>query len=178
MPSLFAHAISALPLARAGGVREFRKLAAWSAFCAVLPDADVIAFNIGIPYESMWGHRGITHSFFFSALLAASITFTVFRKQPGRKLSIWLCLFLATASHALLDACTNGGLGVAFWAPFSDERFFFTHRPIQVSPIGAGAFFSERGLRVLRSELVWVAMPSLAAYLLVALLRKAFAKGH
>lgn len=177
MPSFFAHAVSALPLARAFSGRDFRKLAWWSAVCAVLPDADVLAFEFGIPYESIWGHRGITHSFFFSALLAGLLVATVFRKCETNRWAIACCLFLAAASHALLDACTNGGLGVALWAPFSGERFFSPYRPIQVSPIGAGAFFSEWGLRVIRSELVWVALPALAVYLLAALLRKTTAKG-
>jgi len=49
---------------------------------------------------------------------------------------------------------------VAFLAPFDDRRFFFPFRPIQVSPIGIARFFSARGLAVLRSELVWVWLPS------------------
>jgi hypothetical protein len=49
---------------------------------------------------------------------------------------------------------TDGGLGVAFFAPFHNERYFFPWRPIAVSPIGMG-FFSERGLEVIISELHW-----------------------
>ena len=64
-----------------------------------------------------------------------------------------------TASHGLLDALTNGGRGIAFFAPFSDHRYFFPWRPIQVSPIGVG-FFSPRGLRVLASESGWIWVPS------------------
>jgi inner membrane protein len=55
---------------------------------------------------------------------------------------------------------TNGGLGVAFFAPFQNDRYFFPWRPIQVSPIGVASFFSEWGLRVVRSELQWVWLPS------------------
>jgi inner membrane protein len=69
-------------------------------------------------------------------------------------------LFLATLSHPTLDALTNGGLGVGFFAPFSNERYFFAYRPIEVSPIGVGDFFSQRGLKVLLSELRWVWLPS------------------
>lgn len=58
-------------------------------------------------------------------------------------------------SHPLLDALTDGGLGVAFFSPFSNERYFFPWTPIRVSPIG-GSFFSARGIETLRSELVWV----------------------
>jgi inner membrane protein len=60
------------------------------------------------------------------------------------------------ASHGLLDAMTTGGLGVAFFAPFSAERYFFPWRPILVSPIGIERFLSPRGAAVLMSELQWV----------------------
>jgi inner membrane protein len=72
---------------------------------------------------------------------------------------IGLFLFLAAVSHGVLDAFTNGGLGIAFFAPFSAERYFFPVTPIQVSPIGA-AFFSERGLTVMASEVCWVWTPA------------------
>ncbi|MCA8967543.1 MAG: metal-dependent hydrolase, partial [Planctomycetes bacterium] len=71
-------------------------------------------------------------------------------------------LFLATASHGLLDAFTDGGLGIALLAPFSSMRWFAPWRPIAVAPIGVGAFFSEWGLRVMVSELRWVWLPVLA----------------
>nr|HRC76832.1 rhodanese-like domain-containing protein [Kouleothrix sp.] len=32
--------------------------------------------------------------------------------------------------HGVLDAMTDGGLGVAFFAPFSATRYFFPFRPI------------------------------------------------
>ena len=69
--------------------------------------------------------------------------------------------FAATASHALLDMLTDGGLGVALFAPVSNARLFFPWRPVTVSPIGAG-FFSAQGAAVLLSEFVWVWLPVLA----------------
>jgi inner membrane protein len=66
-----------------------------------------------------------------------------------------------TASHGLLDALTDGGLGVAFFAPFDAGRYFLPWTPIRVSPIGLG-FFSARGAEVLASEVVWVWLPALA----------------
>ncbi|PYR66574.1 MAG: hypothetical protein DMF88_15795, partial [Acidobacteria bacterium] len=77
--------------------------------------------------------------------------------RPLLVLFVWFAG--VTASHGLLDAMTNGGRGIAFFAPFSNHRYFFPWRPIQVSPIGAG-FFSPRGLRVLASEAVWIWVPS------------------
>jgi inner membrane protein len=60
----------------------------------------------------------------------------------------------------LLDAMTDGGLGVAFFAPFSNTRYFLPWTPIRVSPIGVSRFFTERGLAVLKSEVVWIWIPA------------------
>ena len=114
----------------------------------------------------MLGHRGITHSIMFAAALAAFLSFTVFRNAQSGHLIILLFLFLSTLSHTLLDMLTNGGLGVALFAPFSNERYFFPWRPIQVSPIGIGNFFSEWGVRVIVSELRWVWLPSAVVFAL------------
>jgi inner membrane protein len=63
----------------------------------------------------------------------------------------------------LLDALTNGGRGVAFFAPVLDTRWHFAVRPIEVSPIGVWSFVSRRGVEVLANEVVWLWAPSLAA---------------
>ena len=55
---------------------------------------------------------------------------------------------------------TDGGLGVAFFWPFSAERYFFPYNPIPVSPIGAH-FFSDRGLHVFTTELAMLWLPAL-----------------
>jgi len=55
---------------------------------------------------------------------------------------------------------TDGGLGVAFFAPFENRRYFLPWRPIHISPIGIGRFFSERGLAVVQSELLWIWLPA------------------
>jgi len=120
----------------------------------------------------MLGHRGLSHPIAFAlalSVLAAAIVLP--RGDDVRvKVRLWLFLFLASVSHGLLDALTNGGHGVAFFAPFADERYFFPVTPIQVSPIGA-AFFSTRGLHVLESEALWVWTPSAAVVALSLLAR-------
>lgn len=130
------------------------------AVCSVVPDLDVIGFSFGVRYGDMLGHRGFTHSIFFAAALAAGATLTVFHGGYGGPWVIFLFLFLSTLSHPILDALTNGGLGVGFFAPFSNKRYFFPRRPIKVSPIGIAGFFSRRGLEVLLSEMKWVWLPS------------------
>jgi inner membrane protein len=134
------------------------------AVCTILPDADVITFRFGIPYGAMFGHRGFTHSLAFAALLSASLAgfSALFGARRSSRLALFVYLFLCTASHGVFDAMTSGGLGVAFFAPFSSERYFFPWRPIRVSPIGVRNFFSARGLAILQSELLWVWLPVLA----------------
>jgi inner membrane protein len=78
--------------------------------------------------------------------------------------------FAVTASHGLLDAFTNGGLGVAFFAPFDDSRYFFPWRPLEVSPLGM-AFFSSWGLQTALSELQWVWLPTALLVAAVELVR-------
>jgi inner membrane protein len=163
MASVFTHAFAAAAL---GGVWAGGRMPArfWmlAMVCAVLPDADVAAFFFGVPYGATFGHRGFTHSLVFALGLALAVVALFFR-ESANKPALVVVFFLATASHAALDALTNGGLGVAFFSPFSDRRYFFPSRPIQVSPIGIGSFFSERGLAVIRSELLWVWLPSALA---------------
>ncbi len=142
------------------------------AACSVIPDLDVIGFSFGISYGDMLGHRGITHSIPFALVLAALLTLTLFRGAQGTPLIIFLFLFLSTLSHPLLDALTNGGLGVALLAPFSNTRYFFPWRPIEVSPIGVESFLSARGLQVLWSEFKWVWLPSSVVFALGQIIRR------
>jgi inner membrane protein len=129
--------------------------------CAVLPDVDVLAFRFGIPYEHVLGHRGLTHSLAFAAVMAGAAALIVRRAvPPGQWSRVLAFLFLAGASHGVLDALTNGGLGVAFFAPFDATRYFFPWRPIEVSPIGVQPFFTRRGWAVIGSEAGWVFLPS------------------
>ena len=125
----------------------------------MLPDLDVLGFTFGIHYGHFLGHRGFTHSLVFAAAVALAGTFTLARGGHSLRALTWVYLFLATASHAVLDALTNGGLGVAFFAPFDNGRYFFPFTPIDVSPIGI-SFFTARGLSVLANELVWIWLPS------------------
>jgi inner membrane protein len=81
-------------------------------------------------------------------------------------------LFLATASHGILDAMTDGGSGIALFAPFDDTRYFFPWQPIRVSPISLERFLSERGLRVLQSEMLWVWLPVTALVAIVTVVRR------
>ncbi|MEM8888802.1 MAG: metal-dependent hydrolase [Bacteroidota bacterium] len=176
MASIFGHALAAASIGSLNPPKEQRlKFYLLGIFCAAFPDADVLAFSFDIPYESLWGHRGITHSISFSLIFGIIITKLFYRKEAlGSKKGIFLILYfsMCTLSHAILDAMTTGGLGVAFLAPFENSRYFLPWREIQVSPIGASKFFSEWGIRVIKSELIWIGIPSLLIFLLGFIRRK------
>jgi inner membrane protein len=146
VPALFSH--PAVPLALGTGLGAEvvpRRLLLAAARVSALADLDVVTVHWGIPYSAGLGHRG------------------------------FVFLFVAAASHGALDACTNGGLGVAFLWPWSEQRFFAPEplRVIEVSPIGLGPFLSARGAAVLESEVRWIWLPALAVGLILVGARRA-----
>lgn len=175
MPTVFSHAIAAATIG-AAAIDGRHRLPIWGlgALCAIVPDLDVITLFFGLPYDHVLGHRGLSHSLPFAVGLASVVTVVVRRTRPASPggLRLWIFFFLATASHGLLDAMTTGGLGVAFFAPFSDARYFLPWQPIVVSPISVSGFISRRGLRVMWSELGWVWLPAALVILASFALRR------
>ncbi len=55
---------------------------------------------------------------------------------------------------------TDGGLGVAFFAPFDNTRYFFVWRPIMVSPIGVTEFFNRGSHESLGQRILWIWIPA------------------
>ncbi|WP_032968612.1 metal-dependent hydrolase, partial [Stenotrophomonas maltophilia] len=71
MPSIITHA--AVPLAlwcAADRGRIPPRLLVAGVIAAMLPDADVLAFALHIPYADAFGHRGASHSLLFACVLA------------------------------------------------------------------------------------------------------------
>jgi len=163
LPTIVSHGIAAVALGKAfQRGRPPRRFWVAGVVCAGAPDLDVIGFRLGIPYGDMLGHRGLSHSLLCAIVLGTLATIAVFPKglaDLGR-FRIWLYLSGAAASHGVLDAFTNGGLGVALLAPFDTSRYFAPWRPIQVSPLGLRQLLSSQGASVLASEAVWVWIPS------------------
>ncbi len=141
--------------------------------CSLLPDLDVIGFMFGVAYADPWGHRGLSHSLSFALLTSLLVVLLFFWQAAYRALRIRLIAFyfLVTASHGVFDALTNGGLGIAFFAPFDYGRYFLPFQPIEVSPIGLRNFLTDRGLEVILSESYWLILPSLLIMLLVSIIR-------
>jgi inner membrane protein len=170
LPTIITHAL-------VGGIasgmyhpgQDRLRLGALAVCAAVLPDADTIGFALGVHYADVFGHRGFFHSPFFAFLLALGLVCAFFTQYRLFSRIWWqhvAFLTLVGASHGLLDALTDGGLGVALLSPFSNARFFFPWAPIRVSPIGMHRFFSARGLEALTSEMIYVWAPLLTLYAL------------
>lgn len=133
------------------------------AVLAVSPDLDVLGLRLGVPYDSPLGHRGLTHSLPFAMTVSGLLAAVFYRSGAGPLTwkQAWLFLFLAMALHGVLDAFTNGGRGVAFFAPLSGRRYFFPIRPLEVSPLSITGFLTARGLVILASEVRFVWLPAL-----------------
>ncbi len=173
MATLLTHALLGASLGQAAKPRSLKGAGFWiiAAFCSMLPDIDVIGFRMGVRYGALWGHRGMTHSLFFAAILASLVAFALSRNlRQGTKTG--LLLFVIVASHGVLDAMTNGGLGVAFFSPFDTRRYFLPWMPIAVSPIGIGRAFSTRSLHILWTEMVWLWAPIAVLTILLWLVRR------
>lgn len=162
MASVFGHAMVAVTVGHTICPDESSKRF-WllAVTCSIIPDADVLAFSFGIPYHHPIGHRGFTHSLCFALIWAILLTAIAYPKalKSIRGWKIALSFAIITASHGLLDAMTNGGLGIALLAPFDHTRYFLPIRPILVSPIGIRNFLSQWGWAVIQSETYYIGLP-------------------
>lgn len=161
MPSAFTHLlVGAATVQVLPPELPRRRLALAFALAAAAPDLDVVAFAHGIPYAHPLGHRGFSHSLLFAAFFGASLGVLSLGGQYRKHLlPVLITGFVAVASHGLLDAATDAGLGIGFFIPFDNDRYFLPFRPIETSSTNPVAFFSRRGWEVLKSEMVWVWLP-------------------
>ncbi len=177
MPTIITHAVTGGLCANSIESTGKIKLTILAMICSMLPDADVIAFFFNIKYGDTFGHRGFSHSFVF-AITVGFLIFMIFYRDRKffSKSGFFLFLFftLITASHGILDAITNGGLGVAFFSPFSNHRYFLPWTPVEVSPIGVKRFLSSRGVQVLLSEIKWIWTPFILNFFVMLFYRRWF----
>ena len=174
MASVFGHAALAGAMgATLPKVLRRKGVIILGVLCSMMPDLDVLSFKFGIPYSGFWGHRGMTHSIVFGAAFGLLMMFLFhFRAEIKDKLILTFYYMICTISHGVLDGMTTGGKGIAFFSPFDDDRYFLPFRMIKVSPIGISNFFNEWGLAVIKSEFVWIGIPSMIFVALVFVVRK------
>jgi inner membrane protein len=173
LASVISHPIPAVLANMAcKNISRKQSLLSYSILLTIMPDFDVLAFALGIPYEHMLGHRGFTHSIIFAVLVSLFIAKYLLKYQGIEFKKGFFILFFSCISHGIFDAFTNGGYGVGFFIPFTADRYFFPITPIEVSPIGIRNFFSYRGLQVFVSELKVIWFPSSIIYLSLLLFKK------
>ncbi|MFT3684479.1 MAG: metal-dependent hydrolase [Phycisphaerales bacterium] len=159
-----------------------------AAVLGALPDVDGLRHSFGLGWdEGMWGHRGFTHSLVAALLVGGVVTLALFPRYrpdwvtlgvergwstPVPRWRVWIALAAAMLSHGLTDMLTNGGAGVALFAPATVHRFKWAFTPVEVSPMSVTRFFGERGLVILWSELRWVLLPALMVVVAVEIARR------
>lgn len=172
MPTAISHpavALGILPCFRA--IWRYPVLIVVAIFLSIAPDLDIIGFRLGIPYDHLLGHRGLSHSLPFALVVSLVLAWMFARRYPLSSYRLAGFFFISMASHGVLDALTSGGLGVAFFAPFSEIRYFFEIRPIAIAPLSVERFFSARGLVVLVSEIKWVWLPMFGVAIVALVVR-------
>ena len=173
MPTIISHA--AIPLALGLGLgdeRIPRPLLLTGIATSMLPDADVILMRFGATYDSIWSHRGFSHSIALALLVAAA---ALLLRRVARPPTAFAFVFIATVSHGLLDMLTNGGHGVAIFWPLSDQRYFFDWRPIQVAPLVTNHFVSRLASRagaLAWTEGLWIWLPAAIVAMALRTVRK------
>jgi len=176
MPTILSHA--AIPLALGLGLGTGiipPRLMIAGIIASIIPDLDVVAFQLHIPYEDNFGHRGASHSLLFALILATIATMFSQQLKTKRFTAFWF-IAVSAASHGILDAFTNGGLGAALFWPFSGERYFALWQVIEVSPLSLDRIFSPRGIQVLQSELFWIWLPAMFLFVMLFAVRRIFAR--
>jgi len=178
VPTILSHAAIPLALGLGLGARVISpRLMMAGIFASIIPDLDVFAFQLHIPYADNFGHRGASHSLLF-ALILATIAALLSRPLKAKRLTAFLFVAASAASHGILDTFTNGGLGVALLWPLSGERYFASWQVIEVSPLSLQRILSPRGLQVLQSELFWIWLPAIFLVALLFAIRKILLRDH
>lgn len=166
MPTNVTHAIPAIAIGL-GLSRHYHisgRAIAIGAIMASIPDLDMLGTRFGgIPWDSIYGHRGYTHSILFAILTALVVAFLCYRHDFKKH---FLFFLVCAVSHPLLDSLNNGGLGVAFFWPFSDTRYHAFVQPVMnVNVSFRGLYLTTKGLPVFLSEFIWIGLPFFCIYL-------------
>jgi inner membrane protein len=177
MPSAFTHIFVAEMLWKTRFPEEPMATRFWvlTAVCSILPDVDVAGFYLGVKYGELFAPRGFFQSLYFAlivALLVVLFAFPAIARFSRRWWALLAFFFVVTASHGLLDSMTDKGMGVGFFIPFENTRYFMLWRPVDSSPMSIPRFFGHAGLHVLYNEIIWIWTPMIALYGLATLSRK------
>lgn len=125
--------------------------AAWGAVAGTLPDLDVF-IDHGDPVLDMVRHRAETHALFWLTLFSLPFAAAVARVQGQwqHRRRWWLALWLALATHPLLDLMTVYGTQIAL--PLSSRPFglgsVYIIDPLYTLPLLAGTAYTLASSRL------------------------------
>lgn len=171
MASLVTHAL--IPVLARAVVTVPRRCVVAAAVCACLPDLDVLGQLIDIRESSLLGQRNFSHSIPFAVLLSLAVGVVLLRSLKLGSRPWWRAfafVFVAAASHGVLDAMSVGDIGVAFFAPFGG-RYFLPLRVLPVCPLFLARDAIPWAQLVAANEALYILIPaSFGALLARALL--------
>jgi len=169
MASFIGHGLVAFTISKMAKAKVSKRLLTFAIISSIIPDLDVIGYYIGIPHESMLGHRGITHSILFALMWSFLLSKSIFKHSFSLAFPV---LLTCTISHSIIDALTTGGRGIGFFIPITSERFFFPTRFIQVSPLQINDIFGPWGIAVLKSEMLYLGLPCFILFIFIHIIKK------
>ncbi len=158
MASAIAHAAVVLTRRAARLPQSLdRRLAVATIFCACFPDVDYVSLLFEVRPNETFGHRGATHSLFAALCVSLVVALLFFPRAYFRR--AYPFLFLAAASHGILDAMTAGDLGVALFWPITPVRFHFPFALVASCPVGINEYFGYWGILTIANEVLYVVTP-------------------
>jgi len=161
LPSFFGHAFAGVALGAAFvDEKAPRRTLVLGTLCALAPDLDSFTLFLPLHPGNFLAHRGISHSLLAAVLLAAGMLLLGFKREQ-RSLRVGVYLLLASISHGLLDACTSGRIGVAFFYPFSVSRWGCYWQPFLDAPLPFWPGLRLPFLGALLGEALWIGVPGL-----------------
>ncbi len=128
------------------------RLMAALALLAICPDGDLLTLPLGVEANTLYGHRGLSHSMVVGVLLAVGFGRWARRWKVNQWQATWAAL-LALGSHGVLDCMNVGSKGVALFWPISSRFFEVSWHPIP-AVITVEDLFRPVGLPVLLAEAV------------------------
>lgn len=155
-----------------------RRLYLVSLFCSALPDVDGVITRLSAILfclrlnGMLLSHRGFSHSLLFALIvgIAAALSARSFLQYEKAVSLLILYFFTITASHGFIDALTNGGEGVMFFAPFYGGRYLFPFAPVPAASLRV--WLGTQGLITFVREVLWIWLPLTVMYGGLQLLRK------
>ena len=90
MASIFSHPAIALGLKPFfGSVLQSKTILFAGIILTIFPDVDIIGLRLGIPYEHMFGHRGISHSLPFAFIISGITSWLITRSEKNNIKYTW-----------------------------------------------------------------------------------------